>query len=386
MSMAAELPEDPDLRLLAEVVEQAGFSADIFDDKWRIVFTTSETMRVLGLDPADRGRHYGMSATARAERFPAEWEVEKETGRRWVADVIPRMLHDVRPDDEDFDQVFGRLAQRASRMQAESPVLASHSIFRMGDVQTYDSWGADVHIALVRLHNEAGRFIGTLQLFKPDVPQSLANRLMRGNTDMFRRMEALREPQRRSTAILFADLAASGELSRRLSSRAYFELIRSLTDLIDGAVADRLGIVGKHAGDGASALFLADDAGSESAAARCAIEAARAIRDGATALDGGIGVKVGIHWGATLVVGQVSTQGRLEVTALGDEMNEAARIEATAQAGMILASKNVLERLAASDATALEVKPEQVVYRTIAELGGSDKAVRDAGAIPVTEL
>ena len=44
----------------------------------------------------------------------------------------------------------------------------------------------------------------------------------------------------------------------------------------------RDGIVGKHAGDGGSALFLAADFdGSESAAARAAIEAARAIRDGA---------------------------------------------------------------------------------------------------------
>ena len=44
-------------------------------------------------------------------------------------------------------------------------------------------------------------------------------------------------------------------------------------------------------------------------------------------------VNVGLHWGATLMVGQVATRGRLEVTALGDQMNEAARIEAAAKGG-----------------------------------------------------
>ena len=54
-------------------------------------------------------------------------------------------------------------------------------------------------------------------------------------------------------AVLFADLEASGVLSRHLSSRGYFELIRDLTDLIDSSVIARDGITGKHAGDGRSA-------------------------------------------------------------------------------------------------------------------------------------
>ncbi len=41
-----------------------------------------------------------------------------------------------------------------------------------------------------------------------------------------------------------ADLSASGELSRRLASRSYFRLIRSLTDLIDAEVAEHGGIIG----------------------------------------------------------------------------------------------------------------------------------------------
>jgi hypothetical protein len=46
------------------------------------------------------------------------------------------------------------------------------------------------------------------------------------------------------------------------------------------------------------------------------------IRDGASDLGPrgvNVRVNVGIHWGGTLMVGQVATGGRLEVTALGDE-------------------------------------------------------------------
>jgi class 3 adenylate cyclase len=146
------------------------------------------------------------------------------------------------------------------------------------------------------------------------------------------------------------------------------------------------GILGKHAGDGASALFLAEDVGGDSAAARSAIGAAREIRDRATALKDSVRVKVGVHWGATLMVGQVSTRGRLEVTALGDEMNEAARIENAAHGGVVLASKDAIERLSTQDAHSLAVDPDTLTYRTIAELTTNEKAVRDAGSIAVAEL
>jgi class 3 adenylate cyclase len=204
-------------------------------------------------------------------------------------------------------------------------------------------------------------------------------------------MARVSEPDRRPAGILFADLEASGPLSRRLSSRGYFHLIRDVTDLIDSSVVARDGIVGKHAGDGGSALFLvADYHGSESAAARAAIEAARAIRDGAGHLgpDGGpVTLNVGLHWGATLMVGQVATSGRLEVTALGDQMNEGARIEAAASEGAVLASKDLIERLDAADAQATGIDPDAISYTLLGEVEGAGaKAIRDAGAIPVTEI
>jgi hypothetical protein len=66
--------------------------------------------------------------------------------------------------------------------------------------------------------------------------------------------------------------------------RAYFALIRSLTDLVDAAVVADGGLSGKHTGDGASALFGVDGAEGESTPARGAIDAARRIRNGAAGL------------------------------------------------------------------------------------------------------
>ena len=137
----------------------------------------------------------------------------------------------------------------------------------------------------------------------------------------------------------------------------------------------------RSASRGPPALFLAEDAGDDSAAARSAIEAAREIRDSATALRDSVRVKVGVHWGATLMVGQVSTHGRLDVTALGDEMNEAARIENAAHGGIVLASKKCHRTAQRPRRAFTGGGSGHPTYRTIAELTTNEKAVRDAGSI-----
>jgi class 3 adenylate cyclase len=172
-----------------------------------------------------------------------------------------------------------------------------------------------------------------------------------------------------------------------------------MTTATDQVIIDRQGIVGKHAGDGATAFFLAEELGSPSGAVAAAIEAARdigvAVGTAAKEIADETGlieaseclVNVGLHWGATLYMGQLVTGGRLEVTALGDEVNECARIQTAARDGQVLASKALLEHLDNEDARALRVNPDMMLYRTISEIPGApDKSVKDAGGIPVTAL
>jgi class 3 adenylate cyclase len=86
-------------------------------------------------------------------------------------------------------------------------------------------------------------------------------------------------------------------------------------------------------------------------------------------------------------MGQVVTGGRLEVTALGDEVNECARIEQSAAGGALLASKALIERLEADDAAAVGLEPAHMAYRALGDLDGADeKAVRDAGLIAVSRI
>jgi len=100
-----------------------------------------------------------------------------------------------------------------------------------------------------------------------------------------------------------------------------------------------------------------------------------------------VSLRFGLHWGATLYIGAVSSAGRSEVTALGDEANEAARIEACATGGRALASKNLLERLEPDDAAALGLDPDRMSYTLLGELDtATEKARRDAPAIAVCEI
>src|SRR5205085_5216705 len=129
---------------------------------------------------------------------------------------------------------------------------------------------------------------------------------------MYERMARLLQPGRRQAAILFADIEGSGLLSRKLPTAAYFELVRRFAAEADEHVAHNQGIVGKHAGDGLSAFFLTDDLGSASRAAAAAIVTAKSLCEsgarwgGSPEADGDHPrLRIGIHWGGGLYMGQL---------------------------------------------------------------------------------
>lgn len=389
----SHFPENSDLRDIAVALESAGMIFEIYDARFRCVYLSSERARLTELSDDEALRQIGRSAIRGVLREDAEIiRVSRESGTAWFQHNAPIMRRYLDPADADFDEIFDSTAPFAAEIEpAEvAPRAWYDRVAFPTNLRFRRSMLGDQHQVQLRISDDEGRFIGVVFLFRGVLPESLLHRLGRGDPQLFERMDRVSEPGRRTAAILFADLEASGVLSRHLSSRGYFDLIRNLTDLIDTSVIARDGITGKHAGDGGSALFLAADFDSESGAARAAIETARAIRDGSGQLgteDIDVKVNVGVHWGATLMVGQVATSGRLEVTALGDQMNEGARIEAAATGGTILASKDLIERLDAADAQATGIDPDAIAYATLGELAGaSDKAVRDAGTIPVAAI
>jgi len=247
----------------------------------------------------------------------------------------------------------------------------------------------------VRIHDERGERAGTALISKPGAGMAVvATVASAGDPRHFERMQTLARAGRRPGAILFADLEASSPLARRLPTASYFSLGRRLVRMADQCVIDAGGLVGRHGGDGVVAFFLAEIAGSVSAAARGCIEAARALQKALPDIATRSGLepdavvlRFGLHWGSKLYVGQVTTSGRAEINALGDEVNETARIEACATGGLVLGSKDLLERLETEDATALDLDPARLSYTALADLPtATEKARRDAPAIAVSEL
>ncbi len=390
------LPEDPALAAMAAALRDVGHWAEIVDRDWRLVYSTEDLRRIYGgltdLAPVALGVHYfgseAMSIRLRWRSGPNTLELVRDLfgafGGLILADTAGGR-------DELRQLVHPALRDLVDRMSPVDDSPARSFAWRGMHLGT----PVDALTTAVRVHDAAGRRAGTALISKPGAGMAILATVAVGvDLRHFERMQLVAKAARRPAAILFADLEASSPLARRLSTASYFALGRRLARAADQCIIDAGGLVGRHIGDGMVAFFLAETAGSESAAARACIAAARALRNAITdvALRSNLAteevvLRFGLHWGSTLYVGQVATSGRTEVTALGDEVNETARIEACATGGRALASKALVERLGPADAADLGLDPDRVTYRRLADLATTtDKARRDAPAIAVCEV
>jgi len=257
------------------------------------------------------------------------------------------------------------------------------------------AWGIDMGnwITYLPVRDGDGVVIGYVRFTTPAAGMSLVGTVASGgDVRHLARVQDVVTADRRPAAILFADLEASTTLSRTLSTTDYFNLARRLVRAADQCVVDAGGVVGRHLGDGVTAFFLAETIGGESRAARSCIEAARSLREALPTIAARSNLdpdevvfRFGLHWGSTLYVGLIKSIARSEVTALGDEVNEAARIEACAKGGRTLASKSLVERLSRQDAKDLGI--DGVSYTLLGDLeGATDKARRDAATISVCDV
>jgi len=392
------LPDDPFLAAWASALNEAGQWAEISDQRWRSVYMTDEARRMYGsldeLAPFPLHVHAygperaGIAMDWRGGQFPLE------ILRRAFATFGPWILADTPGGREELRaQVDPRLADMVDQLAPEALSAARTVVFR--GMYTGAGAGIDVPCTMMRVRDDDGAIVGTVQINKPAVGMAVLTRMTAmGDLRHFERVASVAKPGRRSAAVLFADLESSSPLAKRLSTASYFTLVRRLARAADGCVVDAGGLVGSHAGDGVVAFFLPETIGSESAAAGACIAAARGMRgvvgDIAARSDlqaEDVVLRFGLHWGANLYVGQITTSGRTEVTALGDQVNETARIEACATGGLALASKDLIERLTPDDAAALDLDPDHVTYSALSDLDtATEKARRDAPAIAVCEV
>ncbi len=392
-ALMGRLPDDPRLARWAKTLEDLGWSGWIADSNLRLVWTSSESDQFLG-SPTEEEMGYGRHVL---EAFMQEAWLRIATPDSQVQifqEVVPFIIGEARAQGvEPSGIVPPYLAPLLDQMEPKPIPSVVPTSFEYADPSgDPDIPPYRVHMMLMAIHDERDERIGLMGLAYMAVRPTLVSLLVRGEQAMYERMARLVQPQARQAAILFCDLQGSAELSRKLPTAAYFRLIRRLWTDIDKTIADNYGIVGKHAGDGASAFFLVEDLGSRSAAAAAAIHAARTIHHRSSVvskdlLENPCLMRVGLHWGDTIYLGQLVPGGRLDITALGDAVNECARIEECATSDTTLASKELIERLNPDDAAATGIDLDRISYQLVSELPAvSEKAKRDIGSFAVAEL
>ena len=145
-------------------------------------------------------------------------------------------------------------------------------------------------------------------------------------------------------SVVFADVRGSTGLAERSSASEFRALIQAYYRSAATAIDDNGGIIDKFLGDGVMALFIPVITGEDHAGR--AITAGRSIlaaveRDGLTRR--GLLVGAGVHSGEAFV-GVVSSDEKVDFTALGDTINIAARLGAIAGPGELLVSRAAWDR------------------------------------------
>ena len=142
-----------------------------------------------------------------------------------------------------------------------------------------------------------------------------------------------REGQELTIAVLFADLRGFTRLAERKLPYDVVFILNRYFEAVGGAITDSGGIVNQFTGDGVMALFGVD--GGPEEGSRQAVRAAAAMiarvhelsRTLAEDLDTPLRLGIGIHTGPT-VVGRMGYGDTTYLTAVGDTVHVAARLEA----------------------------------------------------------
>ena len=197
--------------------------------------------------------------------------------------------------------------------------------------------------------------------------------------------------ERRRVTALFADVVGSTPLAERIGEEALYKLMQDVIADLSAAVRDHGGTIEKLTGDGLMALFGAPLAVEDAPlnAVRAGLDMLARIENAGRAIEAEHGerpaLRVGVNSGYA-VVGNLGGELQQEVTALGDSVNVAARLEGLAEPGSMVIGDATYQLVAdfveAEDAGTHEVKGKteaQKIWRVSglqADASRFDAAVR----------
>ncbi len=155
---------------------------------------------------------------------------------------------------------------------------------------------------------------------------------------------------RRDITIMFVDIRGFTPLCEKLTPEQIVEVLNSYLDLCTDCVFRYNGTLDKYIGDGILALFGAPVAADNHTemAVRAALDMKAGSEGLLRTLEARFGHRVhfgiGIHSGEA-IIGNIGSRHRLDYTAIGDNVNIAARLESYAKPNQILISEPVADRL-----------------------------------------
>jgi class 3 adenylate cyclase len=227
---------------------------------------------------------------------------------------------------------------------------------RRGHVALVDSWPYIVVLALcaplivvaaaliesgMRQQFAAQSLLQASQrLLRRYAPAAVADRIESGDA------ESVGQPQRLRVTALSSDVAGFTALADRIDPESLSHIINEYVATMSDVVESQHGVVTEYAGDGLMAVFGAPEQLDPADQVRHALAAARAMHARLAELNESwyhlgiehpLKVRVGINTGM-LSVGTFGSDGRATYTAIGLQMNVAARIQAQCEPGRTLLS------------------------------------------------
>jgi class 3 adenylate cyclase len=178
------------------------------------------------------------------------------------------------------------------------------------------------------------------RLLRRYAPAAVADRIESGDA------ESVGQPQRLRVTALSSDVAGFTALADRIDPESLSHIINEYVATMSDVVESQHGVVTEYAGDGLMAVFGAPERLEPADQVRHALAAARAMHARLAVLNESwyhlgiehpLKVRVGINTGM-LSVGTFGSDGRATYTAIGLQMNVAARIQAQGEPGRTLVS------------------------------------------------
>jgi class 3 adenylate cyclase len=236
------------------------------------------------------------------------------------------------------------------------PVFLQVSGMRHGDILALDGWpyisalvasapmivvaAALIEASMRQQFAAQSQLQASRQLLRRYAPAAVADRIVSGNA------KAVGHPKRLRVTALSSDVAGFTALADQIDPESLSQIINEYMATMSEVVEGQGGVVTEFAGDGLMAIFGAPEQLEPEDQVRRALAAANAMHARLAELNKAwfqfgieqpLRVRIGINTGM-LSVGTFGSDGRATYTAIGLQMNVAARLQAQCEPGGILLS------------------------------------------------